>query len=128
MVPTSVVENDWKRISNAGKEDKERKDNKHDAVVQKAQKKHNNETTLREAMDEKLVEAAKNREPEPHKGATPGEAKDQRPSKAIGQKKKGEDERKRQIKVKNRRKAWIDGHPEYFENPDLELAGKRNPI
>lgn len=119
MVPTSIVENDGKRVSNAGKEDEERKDNKHDT------EKHNRETTLREAMDEKLAEAAKDTEHEQGPGR---ETPNQHPSKSSGTEVEGEDERKRKIRLKNRRKAWIDGHPEYFENQDLELAGKSRSI
>jgi hypothetical protein len=32
-------------------------------------------------------------------------------------------ERKARIRVKNRRKMYLDSHPSYFESPDLELAG-----
>lgn len=32
-------------------------------------------------------------------------------------------ERKARIRVKNRRKMYLDSHPSYFKSPDLELAG-----
>ena len=35
-----------------------------------------------------------------------------------------EDECRERIRVKNRRKAYLDSNPSYFENGDLELAGK----
>lgn len=33
------------------------------------------------------------------------------------------DERKERIRVKNRRKTYLDSHPSYFESPDLEIVG-----
>lgn len=32
-------------------------------------------------------------------------------------------ERIERIRVKNRRKLYLDRHPSYFNSPDLELAG-----
>jgi hypothetical protein len=32
-------------------------------------------------------------------------------------------ERTEKIRVKNRRKMYLDRHPSYFTSPDLELAG-----
>lgn len=32
-------------------------------------------------------------------------------------------EREARIRVKNRRKMYLESHPLYFESPDLELAG-----
>jgi hypothetical protein len=32
-------------------------------------------------------------------------------------------ERRDRIRVKNRRKMYLDRHPSYFTSPDLELAG-----
>lgn len=29
------------------------------------------------------------------------------------------------IRIKNRRKRYLDLHPEYFKSPELELAGRR---
>ena len=34
----------------------------------------------------------------------------------------GREERSRRLKAKNRRKRYLDLHPEYFEDPSLELA------
>ncbi len=34
-----------------------------------------------------------------------------------------ESERTARIRIKNRRKMYLDRHPSYFESPDLELAG-----
>jgi hypothetical protein len=34
-----------------------------------------------------------------------------------------EEERRQNIRVKNRRKLYLDRHPSYFTAPDLELAG-----
>jgi hypothetical protein len=33
------------------------------------------------------------------------------------------EERTARIRVKNRRKMYLDRHPSYFTSPDLELAG-----
>lgn len=35
-----------------------------------------------------------------------------------------DEDRKQRIRRKNRRKIYLDSHPSYFSNPDLELAGK----
>jgi hypothetical protein len=32
-------------------------------------------------------------------------------------------ERTHQVRIKNRRKLYLDSHPSYFASPDLELAG-----
>jgi hypothetical protein len=34
-----------------------------------------------------------------------------------------EDQRKDRVRVKNRRKIYLDRHPEYFTSPDRELSG-----
>lgn len=34
------------------------------------------------------------------------------------------DEKKQRIRVKNRRKMYLDTHPSYFDSPDLEIVGK----
>jgi hypothetical protein len=34
--------------------------------------------------------------------------------------------RAERIRVKNRRKMYLDRHPEYFTSPDLELSGASN--
>jgi hypothetical protein len=36
---------------------------------------------------------------------------------------KWEQERTGRIRIKNRRKSYLDQHPSYFNSPDLELAG-----
>ena len=33
---------------------------------------------------------------------------------------------KEKLRVKNRRKMYLDRHPEYFTSPDLELSGTSN--
>ncbi|KFY25057.1 hypothetical protein V493_04864, partial [Pseudogymnoascus sp. VKM F-4281 (FW-2241)] len=33
------------------------------------------------------------------------------------------DEKKQRIRVKNRRKMYLDKHPSYFDSPDLEIVG-----
>jgi hypothetical protein len=35
-------------------------------------------------------------------------------------------ERTERIRIKNRRKMYLDRHPSYFTSPDLELAGASN--
>jgi hypothetical protein len=37
------------------------------------------------------------------------------------------DEKKQRIRVKNRRKMYLDTHPSYFDSPDLEIVGKYPP-
>lgn len=39
-----------------------------------------------------------------------------------------EEKRKQKIRIKNRRRMHLDSHPEYFENPDLELEGNHGPF
>lgn len=34
------------------------------------------------------------------------------------------DEKKQRIRVKNRRKMYLETHPSYFDSPDLEIVGK----
>ena len=34
-------------------------------------------------------------------------------------------EKKDRIRVKNRRKMYLDSHPSYFESPDLEIVGMK---
>jgi hypothetical protein len=34
-----------------------------------------------------------------------------------------ESQRAEKIRIKNRRKIYLDQHPEYFTSPDLELSG-----
>jgi hypothetical protein len=38
-----------------------------------------------------------------------------------------EAQRTSRIRVKNRRKMYLDRHPSYFDSPDLELAGMSTP-
>lgn len=59
--------------------------------------------TLREALDIGLT------------NATAGSADSQRQE---------DEDRKQKIRVKNRRRIYLDSHPDYFSNPDLELAGE----
>lgn len=35
------------------------------------------------------------------------------------------DSHAQRIRIKNRRKRYLDLHPEYFKSPELELAGRR---
>lgn len=37
------------------------------------------------------------------------------------------DEKRQRIRVKNRRKMYLDKHPSYFTSPDLEIVGKHPP-
>lgn len=83
--------------------------------------------SLRTALDQGLENAASNPATStkdgtlrkaPDKGLTNATAQN-----ADGQRQVDE-ERKQKIRVKNRRRMYLDSHPEYFENPDLELAGK----
>lgn len=59
--------------------------------------------TLREALDKGLT------------NATAANADSQR---------QADEERKQRIRIKNRRRMYLKSRPEYFENPDLELAGE----
>ena len=130
MVPTSLVENDGKRVSNAGKDDEAQKTEAHENGLAAAQEKHNEETTLREAMDEKLEEAAHDRvedEDVDEREAKNGERKKDGRAPAVGKGEESEEARRERIRVKNRRKMYLDSHPAYFENPDLELAGNYEP-
>jgi hypothetical protein len=34
-----------------------------------------------------------------------------------------DEQRAEHIRIKNRRKLYLDQHPSYFKSPDLELAG-----
>lgn len=34
-------------------------------------------------------------------------------------------DRRQKIRVRNRRKSYLDRHPSYFSSPDLELTGTR---
>lgn len=39
-----------------------------------------------------------------------------------------EEKRRRKIRIKNRRRMYLNSHPEYFADPDLELEGKSRLI
>lgn len=49
------------------------------------------------------------------------------PQKANGDAPSTPDEKKERIRVKNRRKMYLDKHPSYFDSPDLEIVGKSPP-
>lgn len=46
------------------------------------------------------------------------------PRKVDGDPSSTPDEKKQRIRVKNRRKMYLDTHPSYFDSPDLEIVGK----
>jgi hypothetical protein len=46
------------------------------------------------------------------------------PASTLDHESKSEDEKRTaRIRVKNRRKVYLDRHPSYFTSPDLELSG-----
>lgn len=59
----------------------------------------------------------------PRNGATQDRISDV-PQKVDGDLSSTPDEKKQRIRVKNRRKMYLDTHPSYFDSPDLEIVGK----
>ena len=41
----------------------------------------------------------------------------------VDYQRQADEKRKQKVRIKNRRRMYLDSHPEYFEDPDLELAG-----
>ena len=87
--------------------------------------------SLRDALDQGLVIAASN-PATPTENAAFREALDKSLTNAItanaDYQKHADKKREQKIRIKNRRRMYLDSHPEYFENPDLELAGKSRLI
>lgn len=80
--------------------------------------------SLRTALDQGLENAAATPTEDDTLRKAPGKGLTNVTAQNADGQRQADEEGKQKIRVKNRRRMYLDSHPEYFENPDLELAGK----